>query len=700
MSLMRRADLRKDLGQIEIPKNVKKKNIPVTKITKRGISKPYFFKQYDRGASEFSPIISAVGAHFQRLVIDPAFAPKTRVVNGKKASISKTVDGYQSHLERNQINKLTPEELAKISAKILCFEDPDCHDDNHGRSCDGYICSPDDDRLFGAFSNQYQDFNNQVYANEHDLKKILIWNNLIYSLDDAFSVISSDDFFSAPFFVDLKPYNHPFKKENDVNFIGRLKKNKKSECDDALFFILTKYFLLLDDERIKMIIRDHVVSESKKALEFSESFFNTVSMHRDKLFSVFVSMPEYHEFIENKLSNYTDKMYKQILDYQDEFCNERRIPKAEKEHHIVYTNRVQFNTDIQKLSEIIHKLKIKSKPEYRKKLYIDLLIARLKRDVNAVLNFHIIRGNEEKKIKDLVDFARKHDLLDKKIGLEQRRDGLFESYLQDNDFCKIYFLLQKSKRSETFEHCINEIIADRKKLEKPIKDLENSVTENVIKHVTSLFDLLDSDIMSFPQEQLTAIAHALLKWDDSKHILRFFHILLQANAFEKIPETLWRYLAVDCKISDIETHINELTQHRTATFQSMYQLLMHMRYLFSLESDRPTELGNVHNATKIANYFFSMLIHNQHEITFNDSVQQRHSARALAGILELPILTYLKSAIQIMTSDSETKFKIRFEKLAGIMSPLLSGKKPGSPSLFKVHIDPAASTERARRYEL
>ena len=513
---------------------------PIQKITQKNERRDYYYKEHVASNASpqkrvsMIPEIEAVGAQLIRLVFGPDFSPKLRVIENTGASISKTIPAYKpaQTLSSHELQQLTERDVAKIILKMFCFRDPDLHMENWGRNGNCMFLAPDQDRLFGDFSNSRQQ--NECYMDPSIMSAVDImkWSNLIYSAKDAFSVISADDIDHFPEYHDVRPYNHPFTpglSEAVDNRLRELKLKKNPLFHLWKFFYLTKFLFLLTEERVTNIIQDHTRNDPT----FRKELFDDIMQHRRKIKAVLFAMPTYQIFLKEVLQTYFSEMHHEIIAYQKEFQDKAGLFKVHKAHHRVFENRTNFNGAIKKFIEEAQAFDAAYSDHSKKKDEINLLMSRLERDFNALNGMSTIFDNEQKRVKKINLMKKKSDHTLTGYFLRTIRQELEGCEVGVNQISEY----TKNCSSPHFHDFIDHLIRTSQFYVDKCNTIQDGLKKQIGKYIIEALSLLCQHIDFFSSEKLNQLAKAwaILMPDAFPSIIFFFfnHV-----PFEKIPEIL------------------------------------------------------------------------------------------------------------------------------------------------------------------
>ena len=546
--------------QVAIPRYADKKNGPITKITAKGTRHPYFFKLPDRDTGKFIPAIEAVGAHLMRLVFGPTTVPKTRYVfnpadSDQSYSIAKMIPNFRSatKMSEEEHHKITTCHIAKLHLKILCFQDPDLHGINWGIDVDGNLTLPDNDRLFGDFSNKIRKGTDGFMAPDiMDATDIFNWKNLIYTISDAFSVVSAEDILNTLEFKDLKPYNHPFFNFNAPIF-HLDSEDKKTDSLIWKFFYLTKYLMLLTSERVLTIIADHSPADDM----FRQSFFDEIMTHKTKIEQTLFYMPTYQDFLTTDLPKYYDVMQSELNNYNAEFLDKNNHEKPHKAHHIVRLDIPhRLNAEIDAFVQTAQACFNADTEAKKAQRDIQLCLSRLQRDANALTTFPKIKQNDADRIKRFDD-----EIKTSRLPREALAHYTAETKKSLSNFLKNYglknteiltYILNNGKK--TLSECIPVFRAHIEKQKKHLKIRENDTITDFLQNIEALTNLLRECGAYFTEEDIKKIM-LLVNQHPNSFNLSFADIFLQSVLSEKIPNEFWKWFCYYIEEKKIEQYM-------------------------------------------------------------------------------------------------------------------------------------------------
>lgn len=366
---------------------------------RNGGTTSYFYKHYKNSedAKQFLATIEAATAHLMRLVFGPDFTPKVRVIisdarEQKPQIISKTLEHYTpaGTFQCNMLQTLKKHHqyaLAKLILTVFCFKDPDLHSTNWGHDAQGTICHIDHDRKWSGYVFDFQSRDSQV-GEETDPDLLQTFPNLMYSIHNAFAIISSKDVLAMPRFYDLKPYNHPFRRTMRSETVDEVFQFFASLSTDltfceAKFFYLTKFLLLPTPERVSVIVSSHSIMPNDIDCSFCENF----QAEQLRIKNVLLLMPEYLIFLKNTLPMLLDQLYSEIDAYNQEFMKRHSegywTQKPAKAHFLISLGDIEKNIEqlIAQAEAAIHN----DTPEKSVLREFGLGIARIRREISAYL---------------------------------------------------------------------------------------------------------------------------------------------------------------------------------------------------------------------------------------------------------------------------------------------------------------------------
>lgn len=277
----------------------------------------YVKKQLGRSDDPYMVSIEASAADFYRFIGSPEMTPKVRVVQESPESapwvgskkIADFSNAYSLTQKGNffQATKGKERELARILVAAFVLEESDLHDGNWGIDKRSKKVVKIDHNL--SICPISAKLSNYYYENGVEkVDRLTSHPNMIYSAAEYFSLISTADIRSLPKFTDAVPPNQP----------RGLETLKLAEDQE---FITWKYFyflksLLLTDHIIKNIISDHSIDQAK-----DEQFHAHVKARIAALKEVLLDMPEFRQFMINKIPSLMSELRDEIKAYNKEFHN-------------------------------------------------------------------------------------------------------------------------------------------------------------------------------------------------------------------------------------------------------------------------------------------------------------------------------------------------------------------------------------------
>lgn len=502
---------------------------------------PYHLKKYLKcdNPKQYLATIEAVSSSLMKLVFGADFTPKVRVVAGggnssSPQAISKTLVNlrhFRTLTEANiaEIRNKKQRDLAKLLLTVFCFKEPDLHAGNWGIDGDTLVHF-DNDRKFAPFSIQFAGAEAPAGA-ETDCAMLALWSNLIYSLEDAFSIVSPDDLLDMVLFKDLKPYNHPFKRTSshlDTTLSGFL-------SSDPLFiqwkfFYLTKYLLLMTKDRVKTIIESHSIAPDA----MDDSFCAEIMTHHAKIKTALFYLPEYQAFLKNFSIELFNEMLSELSDYNKELCDKKGQIKLPKKKFAVLLDTT-LASDFAALQREARDTINNDTPEKAARRHIDLQLARIKRGIAAIQNIHYALHIERKRCQkiqhnDINCFNKSPKNL-----LTSEKD-ICKQFFNDHsiDFMDYRAYLHKNS-NDTIKQFLLYVIKKSEEEHQPIliNDHKNHKVE-VDRYLQNLFTSYGKQLT---QEDLQTL-WSVLNNEDINFTTTTAIYMLEYCTFEKIPVDL------------------------------------------------------------------------------------------------------------------------------------------------------------------
>ncbi|MCX7121467.1 MAG: hypothetical protein NTZ67_06805 [Gammaproteobacteria bacterium] len=403
------------------------------KIKEKGGSTDYYGKFFM--AHPFVATVEAVSAHLMRLV---GFStPKVRVnkegagvtvlsksCSGFKANQNLRVAVFDSYVAGRQ------DGLAEILLTVLCFQEPDLHAGNWGYDLTAQeISSIDHDRKWILFSAQFGGGGVSYGDTTLDDSFYSQWPNLIYALEDTFSIISPDDILNLSRFNNLKPYNDPF-------YLWRRKPAYSDKINalpadeffmESVFYYLTKFLLLMTPERVRLVIEAHSPDLSSRLVN---EFFSVIMAHYERIKKALIFMPEYNAFLKNNTINMKESLKKNLCAYNQQFCDNAGEVKRHKLGYSFQEKEIDETfAALDALSAEVESAVASDAESAKQERAEAIMLACLVRDITA-------RENLKKILEKVLEKQGRA------LKLQQRFSSEFVS---ENDFMQCYFDIKGSR---------------------------------------------------------------------------------------------------------------------------------------------------------------------------------------------------------------------------------------------------------------